>query len=117
MPKVKVRELGGAALDWAVVKCEDKNIYQIWSNQINVIEGRNWIEFSPSTDWAQGGPIMDENEIGTWPPDEEHPHWTAGAKGVAQAFTGTTRLIAAMRCYVASQLGEEIEVPMKLFKG
>jgi hypothetical protein len=30
---------------------------------------------------------------------------------------GTTPLIAAMRCYVASKLGDEVEIPVELIKG
>ena len=30
---------------------------------------------------------------------------------------GPTPLIAAMRCYVASKLGDEIEIPTELTKG
>lgn len=117
--KIKTSELIGQALDWAVAKCEgyqpvytDGSIRPVFRKWLAVES--TWPPYS--TDHSHGGPIMDGSEIGTWPPDEEHPHWTAGTKGVAQAFTGPTRLIAAMRCYVASKLGEEIEVPMKLFK-
>jgi hypothetical protein len=80
-----------------------------------------------STDWAQGGPIIEREKIGVWWAthyvDEDGVeygnHWYAEVGctdenadsrycGVAD---GPTPLIAAMRCYVASKLGDEVEVP------
>lgn len=112
--KIKTSELTEAALDWVVAECKGWEVefvepgYVMFSGDLEHPRG----DFcAPSTDWSQGGPIMNEAEIGVWPPDEEHPYWTAGQKGVAQAFTGPTCLIAAMRCYVASEYGDEVEVP------
>ena len=102
-------KLSGAALDWAVAQCEGLRTY------IEVVEG-----FKPSTDWAQGGPIIEREMIFLWiykrpePLDGHDCGWMGLIKGGVQEF-GPTPLVAAMRCFVASRLGEVIEVPDNLF--
>ena len=101
---MKTRELIGAALDWAVAKCEGVEI---------IVAQENWHWYS--TDWAQGGPII-EREIADierfsealW----EATAYTKNAQDIVQS--GPTPLIAAMRCYVASKLGVEVDVPAEL---
>ena len=77
-----------------------------------------------SIDWSQGGPII-EREIGNlWKHnkvDKREPDvWTAAAYHKAPDGTllyyedGPTPLIAAMRCYVASKLGNTVDVPEEL---
>ena len=103
---MRTRELTGAALDWAVAKCEGLSTY------VEVVEG-----FKPSTDWSQGGPII-EREIITL----IHPRWDGWTahkyddykEDESYTLDGETPLIAAMRCYVASKLGDEVEVPAEL---
>lgn len=65
--------------------------------------------FHPSTDWAQGGPIIERERIHVY----AGPQWTAGIKP-GQFVYGPTALIAAMRCFVASKLGNEVDVPEDL---
>jgi hypothetical protein len=66
-----------------------------------------------STDWALAGPIVERESMQLWKGGE----WCAS---LDQSFnppefsTGTTPLEAAMRCYVASKLGDEIELPEEL---
>jgi hypothetical protein len=94
---MKTAELTGAALDWAVAKALG--------------------EYKPvgipaySTDWAQGGPIIEREKIGSL--HEARGVWSASTKwdDPDMVFYGKTKLIAAMRCYVASKLGNEVEVP------
>lgn len=117
MRMIKTSELIGNALDWTVAHLKgwkfeiDEDGFLIFSGDLDHFAGDYC---SPSTDHSQGGPIMDVAEIGVWPPDEEHPYWTAGTKGVDQAFTGPTALIAICRCYVASKRGDAVEVPDEL---
>ena len=71
-----------------------------------------------STDWAQGGPIIERERIHTMCP-ETGDFWDARKAGLTNAlekryFRGPTMLSAAMRCYVASKLGDEVEVPDEL---
>ena len=115
---MKTNELTGAALDWAVARCEggvgDNQLIGAW--------------YTPSTDWAQGGPIIDREDIAmSSTPDGL---WAAYApKGTrlvqhggqaVEVFNWTYKqqgyhpLIAAMRCYVASKLGDDIDLPKEL---
>jgi hypothetical protein len=95
---MKTSELTGAALDWAVAKCEGA-----------VYHGPAWTK--PSTDWAQGGPIIDREKIDVL--YEHDLRWVAVPQKGIESY-GPTPLIAAMRCYVASKLGAEIDIPKEL---
>ena len=106
---MKTSELTGAALDWAVTKIEaERKLFTIYPQYITPY----------STDWAQGGPIIEREGINL---DNyaKNPKWSAWTpapdreSGEAQAY-GPTPLIAAMRCYVASKLGDEVEIPWEL---
>ena len=72
-------------------------------------------ELNYSTDWAQAGPIIEREEIDL--KFVEEGVWQASNvfDDIAfHHFKGPTPLIAAMRCYVASKLGDEIEIPESL---
>ena len=121
---MKTSELTGAALDWAVAKCEGATDF--WFDTVAThwvkLDGKDralrygWAQsYLPSTDWAQGGPII-EREIAKierfsdalW----EATAFTKNAQDFVQS--GPTPLIAAMRCYVTHKLGNEVDVPVKL---
>ena len=69
-----------------------------------------------STDWAVGGPIIERHRIEICHLD--NGEWRAQLKNQGWGFHcrhyGETPLIAAMRCYVASQLGDQVDVPEAL---
>jgi hypothetical protein len=114
---MKTSELSGAALDWAVTKCEGYD-HKVTSSE--------WGMWGWATDWAQGGPLIEREGIDVHRVNAEM--WSAKlwannsgmAKNPAQWFKhniqtdGPTPLIAAMRCYVASQLGDTIDIPNEL---
>jgi len=111
---MKTSELTGAALDWAVAKCLREHIDVDW-----FIERRNETEyFRYSTDWAQGGPIIERERL-TLKPERDNKtadeFWTAISLIRIDDYRiiefGPTPLIAAMRCYVAYRLGDEVEIP------
>ena len=112
---MKTADLEGAALDWAVAKIEyPEPDYSSddWLTYITVgCSDEGWV-FTPSTDWAQGGPIIEREKI--TPQYMDRGYWRAwtevGEKAHKVAY-GPTPLIAAMRCYVASRLGDEVEIP------
>ena len=120
MTTVTTSQLQGAALDWAVAKCEalpvaihsTGAIYLIdtpWGDKTLV----KWLaEFSPTRHWAQGGPIIDRERITLryWT-NTPSVHAYVPAEGSSVWYEGETALIAAMRCYVASKLGDEVDVP------
>jgi hypothetical protein len=103
---MKTSELTGAALDWAVAKCE--GVLMRWERSTH---DEAPLEYSPSTDWAQGGPIIEREGL-TITFQQNHV-WAAQTDD--DLFEGgPTPLIAAMRCYVASKLGDEVELPEEL---
>ena len=125
---MKTSELTGAALDWAVAKAEGMHVWRTrggwftfdsdaYSEYRNDYNDDKLQSFRPSTNWAQGGWIIQREKIGVWWAthfiDDEGVeygnHWYAeDMDGHVQA--GTTPLEAAMRCYVASKLGDEVHI-------
>ena len=111
MPKVKTNELAGPALDWAVAKLERRNPILIGGRVMRMPQSKfhtpRWLSYS--TSWEQGGTIIEREGI-SWHCDNK-TSWHAYGYGGAVNFPGPTPLIAAMRCYVASKLGDELELP------
>jgi hypothetical protein len=101
---MKTDELTGADLDWAVAKCE--GVLMRWERSTH---DEAPLEYSPSTDWAQGGVIIEREKIEVFIRDEKWFAYSSLSK--PEDFYGETPLIAAMRCYVASKLGDEVEIP------
>lgn len=70
--------------------------------------------FRPSTDWVQGGSIIDRERMnfattGTGPAGENgKAPIVAIPEGGPKAMEGPTHLIAAMRAYVASRFGDTV---------
>jgi hypothetical protein len=70
-----------------------------------------WIaEYTPQVHWAQGGPIIERERINTLDNGGDFSCYYSRGAAVGIRYTGPTPLIAAMRCYVISKLGEEVEV-------
>lgn len=112
--KIKTSELTGAALDWAVATADGQ---QVMSRQtpkrLLLANGDTWeLLYAPSTDWSQGGPIIDREEISA--ERKFFPRGWEARNGVNAFARGPTLLIAAMRCFVASKLGDEVDVPEEL---
>ncbi len=118
---MKTSELTGSALDWAVAKA-DENLYP--SGDVRLIDGGvitisaggheeadHWHRYSPSTDWAIGGPIIERELIAIGFDDEFG--WM-GMDMDGNYFMGATPLEGAMRCYAISKLGAEIVIPEEL---
>ena len=104
---MKVADAIGAQLDWMVAKCEGAlpGSYDDWK--------QTWPRYS--TDWAQGGPIIERERISirqwtnvplvhAYMPQDNAP-WVSD---------GTSPLVAAMRCFCCSKLGDEVDVPEEL---
>jgi len=113
---METSKLTGAALDWAVAKCE------VGAEFIGEINDPHFY----STDWANGGPIIEREGISLSREfvsgqfnEIEWACWTpAFVRDDADAFGyGPTPLVAAMRCYVSSKLGDEVEIPAELMEG
>lgn len=111
---VKTSRLKDSSLDWAVSKALGLDWYYPEYGDAQA---------TYSTNWSHGGPIVvmaidsiqkwvavtgdgnDFYEAKVYPMDEESP--------VVSCY-GPTMLIAAMRCYVASRLGDEVDIPEEL---
>ena len=110
--KIKTSNLIGRALNWAVAKCEER----AWPDNAAKFLGEQY--YNPSTDWAHGGPIIEQErmQIDCFPLEKYASKENVSSKGVGNPFhgCGPTPLIAAMRCYVASKLGDEVDVPGEL---
>lgn len=125
---MKVSELAGSHLDWAVAKAmgltpmfcleDGKPICCVEEEDFDGCE--EWVEdglaFTPSVYWNQGGPIIECEQIGI--ECFGNGEWAAvhGAVFTDEATlgrhgSGPTPLIAAMRALVASKFGEEIDLP------
>lgn len=104
---MKTSELTGPTLDWAVAMCELPTNSYGW---LGMAKAHQY-----SANWAQGGPIIERELIDVFRNYEERC-WQAEANRYAGCLMarGETPLIAAMRCYVASKLGDKVEVPEEL---
>lgn len=114
--KMKTAELIGAALNWAVAKAEG------WSQEglEDIARGDRFPEHAFSTEWAQGGPIIDSEHIGVafnggqWVAFYMADELDENSWDFKLSTDGPTALIAAMRCYVAERFGALMEVPQEL---
>jgi hypothetical protein len=115
--KVKTADLTGIALDWAVAKCLPDDEYLFDPHPYLPDENGQPHYFKPSTDWSLAGPIIEQEGIAVRKSfTDERNEWTSiiwtDSKTVFES--GPTPLVAAMRCYVAWKLGDEVEVPEEL---
>ena len=123
---MKTSDLTGASLDWAVAKAQGWVDYP----EDSIERGSKWhcdpekapfgqvmwkSNFQPSTDWAQGGVILEREEIG-FAKYGPNGTWKAVIGEIPRGIPcyGPTPLIAAMRVFVASRLGNEVDVPEEL---
>jgi Protein of unknown function (DUF2591) len=100
---MKTAELTGAALNWAVAQAEGMEGHYLAN------------PYSYSTNWIFGGSIIERERISLV--DVGIVNWKATTnKADMYVVTqyGDTPLIAAMRCYVASKLGDDVEIPAEL---
>lgn len=127
--KIKVSAATALQLDWMVAKCKGGTDFasdgivmgfKLNGKQRVLAKGWGGMSFLPSTDWAQGGPILTDARIsrtidhsGLWV-----AYWTDGYtdgdEGMLHMQCDRSELVAGLRCYVISKLGEEVEVPEEL---
>jgi len=120
---MKTSELTDAALNWAVAKCVYPDL--VWGSSIGVHHASHQIViphlpepkcyWNPSTDWVQGGPLIERKKISVI--EECDGTWIGSIDGCTDLDMplyqehGPTPLIAAMRCYVSSKLGDNVDIP------
>ena len=105
--KTKTQELTGAALDWAVAKCEGIAVEYIDDGITQCLLQTQGGRYAPSTNWSQGGPIIERELIRLDTAcNYTDGKWKARIDSVGGWWPGETPLTAAMRCFVASKGGE-----------
>lgn len=130
---IKTAELKDRALDWAAGKASGLEIHISVSKKYGpaIFSETHGDFYSPSIDWAQGGPIIERElmefdfecrdsfgrPIECAPTDTYRAKCQADEANMSTCAKGPTHLIAAMRCYVASKLGDEIEIPDEINQG
>jgi hypothetical protein len=118
--KIKVSQAEGATLDWLVAKCEGVELLDPHDNKWELcwtlLADNSGDYYAPSNDWAQGGPILTRERIQIQIDAQGNYFAVQWIKGIGYGprVDGPTPLIAAMRCYVASKLGDEVEIPEDL---
>ena len=127
--KIKVSEATDIQIDWMVATCEGKNgeLHDDGITRCIVIAAASGVykgTWKPSINWAQGGPIIEREKLCVGYKHQADPEycplndpstncWARTTAGGYLSY-GPTPLIAAMRCLVASKLGDEVEVPDEL---
>lgn len=124
--KVKTEGLIGVALDWAVAVADG---WEEWDATGEPWEAAGFFakdgdfsyalflhNYKPSSDWAQGGPLVEWENIDLISPTPSDPLWQAMQWRFAHGAKGPTPLVAAMRCFVESKLGKIVDIPEKLLK-
>jgi hypothetical protein len=102
---MKVSELKDELLDYWVAKANDVTEVRVLDAHCLV----NHAPWEPSTDWSQGGPIIEREGINlSHSLEAGSEHCTAYMRSGRYRQRGLTPLIAAMRCYVASKFGDEV---------
>ena len=131
--KIKTSTLTGSALNFAVATGRGLSVsFGDWykpeeSCQLKVSRSASGVDsiywhlggrYNPAEDWAQGGPIIEQECLSPEPLLDENCiliEWTCrNWRGDGQYYSGETVLEAAMRCYVASKFGDEVEIPKEL---
>jgi hypothetical protein len=115
---MKTSELQGAVLDWAVAQAWYGSDYDM---SIPLFD--DGLIFQPSVLWQHGGPIIEREKITVVfriMRDGSTNYWATTEPNDLRTdyepvgLDGPTPLIAAMRCYVQSRLGDEVEIPEEL---
>lgn len=134
--EVNTADLVGAALDWAVGSalgaevrphafCKEPGSY-VQPGCTVFPNGNAYSRFKPSTDWSQGGPLIEKHGIRLERSRDGHS-WFAGWMFSASGwnaryetfdgeddFGSSSALVATCRAIVASVLGETVSVPKEL---
>jgi hypothetical protein len=118
--KVKTSELSWSALDWAVAKSLGfEGFRRLKNSEGSILVLRS---FNPSGNWEQGGRIIERFKIDIAHLQDgcvAYMHFSNDDDDIVQRSEerGESELIAAMRCFVASKLGDEVQVPYDIVHG
>lgn len=92
---------------WLTLDGKDIALSKGWSRQQS---------YYPSSNWAQGGLIIEREGIDLFTVQRDLGIWSAETSHNQRFIqkNGSSALVAAMRCFVATRLGNEIDVPQCL---
>jgi hypothetical protein len=112
---MKVAELKGPQLDYWVARAEGLHPSELRTDEgclvIRLNNDQLGYAYCPSENWAQGGPIIEKAGFEIYPIGDKLQTWVANdifSDKFAEQW-GSTLLEAAMRCYVMSKFGDEVE--------
>jgi hypothetical protein len=123
---MRTAELSGAALTYAVTMLEMPHL--VWGKTIGIHHASDQIVvpelpepkcYSPFYNWTMFGPIIEREHICLGEDNEGKYASVAGLVDYAKCKQisrsarcwGRTFLVAAMRCYVSSRLGDDVDIP------
>jgi len=119
--KIKTSELEGAALDWAVAMAICPESFKIDRKDSNGLYPWciGWLRNgSPSTDWSQGGPLIEQyclplhyNSVSVMWGASACMGRLANGRQEWAFMSAPTPLVAACRAIVAANLGDVVDVP------
>lgn len=119
--RIQVSALTEPQLIWAIAKAEgyidDCNSWLYLASVEEANDSEAWRPLS----WSVAGPII-EREAHNLFKHNGGTDWCCACNVPRDGYTaiitadGPTPLIAAMRCYITSKLGENVEVPDELLK-
>lgn len=116
--KVKVNELTGIRLDWAVAHAKGEKVEVRYESSagrllfwLDHYDEYGLMYYSPSEYWSQGGPLIEERNIDVR--CLENGMWQSRSNRDCLTH-GPTPLIAVCRNHVASVLGREVDIPDEL---
>lgn len=132
--KIKVRKAEGPLLEWLVAKAEGIAEKLIYNNYIKGWEDTShyWSKYEPLSNFSHSSKIIDRAGITTicarhnllwaaafgqqdpsevYGEQDDRYDWRRGFYiDEGDCVFGETRAVAALRCFVISKLGEEVEV-------
>lgn len=124
---IQVSELKGLALNWVVATCEGWGHLRPNPHRFNadliMSDGRGDIQYLKdldySTRWSLGGCVIEREflDLTPWPNESERDmRWSCDQRegGTLCRQYGPTPLVAAIRCHVASKLGDVVDIPDQL---
>jgi hypothetical protein len=110
----------GPALDWAVAKAQGIELH-IGTSTTNPLWNEDYsFGYSPSTDWAQGGPLLEQFRVRVRHETVgESEAWLASSSLELRGFcvSGETILEAACKFLAANKFGDAVSVPRALWGG
>ena len=114
---MKVAELEGALLDYWVAKAEGLEIDSAFEKGLHphlyVFGDGDLADFAPSSNWGDGGPLIERGLISLLflpadSPDRTQDRWEAFTNSEGPSFESASPLVAAMRAHVASKFGDDV---------